>query len=356
MAIIDNLYNRILEDKKNVFNFNDPYWHLFAIDRLKSLNFLGQLDKNVLYIAQLIQVIKEDCPFHEAVRTLTIPESNELYTTGEIYGLEGYRPFSWAFWYINLDTKYVQVFTSYHNDMRKSPKDNYAIAYEQAQKHEYKQYTKKPRCEFSAFKHPRRNVFKRLIDIVEYSKTHVIEDPNFKVHQDMSKYWGLINNKNFIDDKYVETNRPSLVFPEKEQFTPVRIYNDVEVRNKLQGKGYLEIKFDINGVIRTFKTLRELNDYFYSLIKYINEHNEEFDIKQKIKSLEKHYLSNKWPIPPAGATEAEVEENRKLYTLYQVSVQKFTNKIIVQADVQEYGIVYVITNYWENKYVEYRSV
>jgi hypothetical protein len=354
MAIIDNLYNKILEDKKSIFNFNDYGWHNFAIDRIKAVNFLGQIDKNILYLAQLHQVSRADAPFDKAVRTLTIPEAEEFYLTGEIQSLTEYRSFAWAFWFINLDTKYIKVFTSYHNDIRKSPKDNYAIAYEQAQKHEYAQYTDKPCCEFFAYKHPRRNVFKRLIEITEYSKTHRIEYANFdkKVYQDMHKYWGMINNKGFIDDKFVETSRPELIIISKQQFNPVRIYQDMEVRSKLQGDGYREIKFDTNGLIRTFKTLREMNDYLYSLIKYVNENNEEFKIKQQIKSLEKHYLSNRWPIP---VTEEESKTNKALYTLYQISVQKFNSKVIIQADVQEYGIVYVMTNYWENKYVDYIS-
>jgi hypothetical protein len=353
MAILDSVYNKLIEDQKSVFNFNDIRWHNFAIDRLKALNFLGQIDKNVLYIAQLIQVLNEDEPFDRGLHTLSYDEAEEFYLTGEIQNLPEYRPFAWAFWFINLDTKFVKVFTSYHNDMRKTPKDNYALAYEQSQKHEYEVYSKKQDCQFSAFKHPRRAVFKRLIWIVDYSKTHIVQYANFdkKVHQDMSKYWGMINNKGLIDDQYVETARPEVIFTRKQSFTPVKIYNDMELRSKLQGNGYREIKFDTNGVVRTFKTLRELNDYLWSLIKYVNENNEEFGINQEIPSLEKHYLSNKWPTPE---NETDIEAFRQKYTKYQVSAQKFNNKIIVQADVSEYGIVYVMTNYWENKFYEAR--
>jgi hypothetical protein len=349
MALIDQVYNKILENKRSIFDFNKLHWHNFAIDRIKSLCFLGQIDKNILYIAQLHQVIAEPDLPADNIRTLTIDEANEFYLTGEICSLPGYRPYAWAFWSINLETKYITVFSSYYNDMRKTPKDNYAIAYEQSAKNNKV-------CEFYAYKHQRRAVFKRLIEIVEYSKTNMINYCDFdkKVYQDMRKYFGMINNKNFINDEYLETNRPELIQVSKQQFIPYKIYNDMDLRSKLQGNGYLEIKFDTNGIIRIFNNLAEMNNYLYSLIKYVNENNKEFDIKQKITSLEKHYLSNKWPIPIAGATEEEIEENRKNYTLYKVSAQKFGNKVIVQADVQEYGIVYILTNYWENKYIDFR--
>jgi hypothetical protein len=151
-----------------------------------------------------------------------------------------------------------------------------------------------------------------------------------------------------------------------------------------------------HGIVRQFKTGKSLHDFLFSFVDFFNKNVDEWGIKQQIKSLEKHYLSNQWGSPRhefevqkqidaeietkireanrIGQTfeltdmekahykylkdeakkldEQEAAKNRNDFTKYQLSFIKHDDKIIVRADVQEFGVVYVLTNYWENKYCD----
>jgi hypothetical protein len=389
MALLNELYDKINEERNAVFNYNK--WKDRIKERFAELCFLGQIDKDAFYVEQLHQVYKDAEGGQGEIRDLTIEEANEFYLTGDIKSLDDYRPFAWTFWFFNLEKNYVKVITSYHADKSKSPKDNYGIAYEQCATNQFAQGTDKINTEeFKIIDCYYEEEFKKLLDIIKYSKNHEISFANFdkKVHQDMSKYWGMINNKGFVDDKYVETSRPEIIRVGTIQHDKVLIKNDKEFLDKLAGDGFLEVDFDHNGLHRQFKTVKDMNDYFYSMIKFINNNNEIFNINQQINSLEKHYYSNRLGSPTAivdvdkkvnkmieniqkehglqnrgpiteeekatiaamraeaaKMAEEEVKVNKSLQTLYLVSVQKFLNKIVVQADVQEYGIAYSISNF-----------
>jgi hypothetical protein len=360
---IDELKNKIDAERYSVFDFDRPDWQQRILVNFNELCFLGQLEKDNLYVTMLHQVLQDNCPQEGegegVVRNLSLEEMNEFYLTGDISSLQDaensrtWKPFTWTFWFINMEKKYVKVFTSFQGGRCKSPKENYGDAYEMLETKVVARPTdNKVMHEWQIDFNPMfKEVLEKLIDIVQYSKTHEIVFADFdkKVHQDMRKYWGMINNKGFVDDEYVET-MPAEVIKIPFKHEKVLIRQDTTLTNNLKGEGYLEINFPKNGIIRSFKTLRELNNYYFSLVEFINDNNETLNVKQKINSVEKHYLSNKWPI---ANNDEEAEENKKKYTLYKISAQKFGKGIVVQADVQEYGICYTLTNFWDHKFCEH---
>jgi hypothetical protein len=397
MALLNDLYKKINDERNAVFNYEK--WKDRIKERFSELCFVGQIDKDAFYVTQLHQMYKDEEGGQGEIHDVTIDEANEFYMSGDIKALKDYRPFAWTFWFFNLEKNYVKVIVSYHADRFKSPKDNYGIAYEQCETQQFAQGTDKINTEeFKIEGCYYQEEFEKLIDIIKYSKNHEVSFGDFdkKVHQDMSKYWGMIKNKGFVDDVFVETSRPEVIKVKNVKHDNVVIRNDKEFLNKISGGNFLELDFKHNGIERQFKTVKDLNDYFYSLIKYVNANNDFFKVTQNITSLEKHYYSNKWGSPTAivdvdkkvnamiakiesdhnlqkrgpiteeenkiiaemraeavRVAELEVQQNKSLQTLYLVSVQKFLDKIVVQADVQEYGIAYTISNFNGKHFCDY---
>jgi hypothetical protein len=119
----------------------------------------------------------------------------------------------------------------------------------------------------------------------------------------------------------------------------------------LKNPGFDEINYEENGIKKEFTSLKEADNYFYSLVDYINLLKIKPTIHptadvQKIASLEKHYLSGKWPI---AKTAEESESLAKELTRYNVYVTKFHDTVVVKEEIWEMGIVYIITNIWDKR-------
>ena len=117
------------------------------------------------------------------------------------------------------------------------------------------------------------------------------------------------------------------------------------------GTGFDEIDYDNNGLTKNFNTLFEAESYFYSIIDFINKGNIKPEVHplnspQHIDFVEKHYLSDKWPMARDEAESARLEEE---LTKYVVSVTRFHDEIALKLEVWEMGIVYIVTNVWDRR-------
>ena len=338
MSLLRDIKSQIKGRKAEVFNLK--YWWRDTIEFIKNVCFLGEIEKDFFYMSILHQII--DCETHQIIN-LNFEEANDFCLRGRFKDLplDTYKPFAWTFWQVNLKNGNIIVYTSFNGDNLKSPKDNYLEAQKGVQIYNGQQL-----MHVSNLKNLRLSdkiVFKDLLFALHYSKMHQITTGDFhrKIFTNFQEYWGIINNKNFMADEYKNNVQPEMVrIPQKHEIIQIR--NEIAMLNMMRGMTYSTLDFDINAVQKTFKTYKELHDYLYSFIDYINKNNLEYDISQRIEYLEKHFESNKWPIP---ADEEERAENKKKYTLYRFAATKFEDKIAIRADVREFGVCYYLTNY-----------
>ena len=243
-TVIEELFEHVKERYEELFSLRKDWERV--MNRFKYICFLGQVDKNILYLSMLHQVINSRTG---RIKNLTLAEADEFHLTGDITGLSNFRPFAWTFWKIDMITGYISVFTSFRASARVSPKDNYAGAFDQIKLYQRQNLT------FESMVHKLRpvdqRIFKKLIDIVEFSKTNLVKFADFdrKVFYDMSKYFGIINNKNFVADPWFETMRPELIrLPLKHNLVLIR--KDVEMTNMLRGNNFSTIDYKNNSVIK----------------------------------------------------------------------------------------------------------
>jgi hypothetical protein len=226
MALLYDLHDIVTAERDSTFDYDR--WQDKVMTNFKELCFLGQIDKDSLYVSMLHQIIDPESGGAGKIHDLTFDEMNEFYLTGAVR-YPGYHPYAWTFWFINLEKEYVKVFTSFHGDKRKSPKDNYGIAYEHDQTKQWIQGTNKVTMhEFLIKDSPYKEIFDKLLDIIRYSKNHEIDFADFdkKIYQDMRQYFGMIDGVK-VDDVYKETMRPELIR------TPVK-HDPVHIRTEIQ--------------------------------------------------------------------------------------------------------------------------
>lgn len=359
MTKLDNLLEQFDELDKKTFNYNRDYKEV--IRQLSELSFVGEIDHNNFYLTLLEQIFVTDKEGMHLI-TLNDDQREQFYTKGYISSYETFKIANSLHIFINSEKNYVQVFLQ-KGFLQKfsSPKDDYGLLYEKSLKNGNKSasFDDSQSIEKAEFvvsnldsDDPGKEVYEKLIKVLRLSKTNAIDTSNFdlKVNQNMSKYWGNLNhNKDLIEDEYQETERPEIIkIPHSHKKFVVSA--DQEIMSILEHAGFDEIDYD-NGLTRTYDTLRDAEAVFYSVIDYINTAAlapvvHPTASPQKIVSVEKHYLSNKWP---TAADDAEYEKQKKELTKYTFSMTKFHDTNIVKLEVWEMGSVYIITNVWDRR-------
>lgn len=361
MSKLDNLLEKFDELDTKSFNYNRDYAEVMR--QIDELSFIGEIDHKNYYLSMLEQVFvqRENSDVWDLI-TLNDDQREEFYTKGYISDFpNGFKIADSLHIYISSVEKYVQIFNS-RNIITQfgSPRDDYGKVYIEFNKDSEKRHL----FEKAEFKinnlpddDPGKNVLNKLLKVFERSKTNTIDLSSFdlKVYQNISQYWGNLNNKErIINDEYQESDRPEYI----EVKNPKRTYNinrDMELRQMLSRPGFDDIDYLNNGITRNFNNTFEAENCLYSIIKYVNDGNitkfeKEISIMpQRIETLEKHYLSGKWP---TASTEEEANEIKKELTKFQVCVTKFHDDVIIKMEVWDMGIVYVLTNVWDQRTVD----
>lgn len=347
MSKLDNLIEAINEYTDGVFDYNKQLHEL--MDQFNELSFIGEIDHGIYYLTQVEQIYKCDSNGCDQLYTLTYEERENYYKTGKLpKEICCYKIASSVHWYVNPKEKFVKVFVN-RNTIKSlsTPKEDYGKIYEE--------FSKKKWSETAQFKLDEiddnvvRNTFNKIIKVMEFSKMHELPngDWDFKVQQDMAKYWGNIS-QHIVDDEYQETLRPELIkIPHKHK--TVSMMNHSSFIDLLMSPGFDDIDWDNIGNFNiSFDNALEAENFFYSAIDYINNARIKPTVHptrepQLIKKVEKHYLSGKWP---TAATQEEAYELEKKLTKYEVNVTKFHDDIVIRMQVWEFGIVYFVTNLW----------
>lgn len=334
MKNIDKIKEHISRKKNEVFNVTT--WWPQIIENFKNICFLGEVNKEIFYVTMLHQVkLKET----GELLNLTEDQQNEFYLTGTISDIGEYEEFSWTFWRINLETSYLSVFVSFNGNKNVSPKANYGLSYENIQKLDTDKLLNLETSFDSLFPED-KEVFDTLVEIINYSKSNHITIADFhkKVHTNFSEYFGLLHNKNFIKDEFLHTSPPEeILIPQP--FSLVHIFQDTRLIKAMRGTSFEELSWDPpNAVVRTFDSAKDLTDFMYSCIRYINSNNEIFNISQQISKIHKLWESNKWPMLKEGSQQSE---NLKKY---EFRITKTRDKFYFKAYVAEYGLCYYFTN------------
>jgi hypothetical protein len=363
MAYLDDIINEIHAIKDNIYKFNDNGIKEL-IERIENVSFQGQVDHNVLYMAMLHQITNE-CTGE--LHTITAEEAEEFYVTGMIKEYHGWKPCSASFWFFDMDRNYVRAYISYNADMNKLPKENYGILYETLKPKVIQQLHMPIVYESLTENSEYAETWRKLKEIIKFGKNNLIHTGNFcrKVTYDTATYFGTkeignTSTNSLLDDEYKETARPELIkLPvSHKNINVITITGDGKDphRNNLlsviNGPSYSTIDFETFGYIKSdFKKLIDLNAFMYSLIDYINNGAQAVLNGQKITCLEKHFFSNQIEVPADDSFDFEnpdkTENTSKLDAtkLYKISVTKFLNKIVIEAEVKEYGIYYKISNF-----------
>lgn len=358
MSRLDELLDKFDELDKKTFNYNRDYSEF--VRQLSELSFLGEIDSEKYYLTLLEQVFVLRDHTTELV-TLTDEQRECFYTKGYIDGINKFKIANSLHIFINSDKEYVQVFLQKGIlDKLASPKDDYGKLYERflntaSHTQSFDDAESLSRSEFIISNlddsDAGKETFKKLLKVLRLSKTNTIDVSNFdlKVYQNVSKYWGNLKHKDrLIDDEYQETAQPEIItIPQEHKFYPVR--NDKNITKIVFGPGYDEINYEANGYTKQCESLTEAKSLFYSTIDFVNRSKIQPTVHptadpQVISSVEKHYLSNKWPI---AKTDAEADELTKKLTKYEFAVTKFHDTVILKMEVWEYGIVYIATNVWD---------
>lgn len=360
MTKLDNLIEQFNEIDKNTFNYNRDYSEF--IRQLSELSFIGEIDHNNFYITMLEQIFIFNNNKLQLV-TLTDDQREEFYTEGYISDFTQFKIANSLHIFINSEKGYFQIFFQ-KGFLEKigSPKDDYGFLYEKSLKNanlsssfDDSQSLEKTDFVVSNLDNDNigKDIFEKIIKVFKLSKTNTIDVSNFdlKIHQNMSQYWGnLDRDANIIDDEYQETGRPEIIkIPHSHK--KYTVSQDLEIINIINGVGYDEINFESNGLIRQLNDITSAESQFYSIIDYINA--EKITPKvhptanpQYIDYVEKHYLSNKWPM---ASSEEEYEKQKNELTKYKLSITKFHDSVVIKLEVWEMGLVYIITNVWDRR-------
>ena len=351
MSKLDDIITEIDNYKESFFNYNRDLPKV--LEQIENLDFLGEIDHDSFYMLQVEQVWVKDENNNKTIHSLTTEEIDELYYNGVIPEYGEVELANAIHWFINLKEKYIKaiISTSYDGEFKlriDSPKDIYGEIFENASKpnspYEKTEFLLDKLEETS----PVRITFEKLIKVVKQSNTATISaDFDERIKQNMSFYWGNIKHKEkLINDEYQETDIPEIIkIPHPHNFVDMRL--DRKFFNLTNGAGYDEINYKECGYTKTFLNSKEASDYFYSAIDYVNNghfFNKETGEDQRITQVEKHYLSNKWPL---ATTPEESEQLKRELTKFEVATTKFHDEIVIKLEVWEMGIVYVITNIWD---------
>lgn len=389
MAKIDDILSKIQELKDNTFNWNRDLRDV--VQRLNDLNFKAEIDHGNYYITTLEQIWLLDAPREqiqagENIHTLTEEERQWFYKYGKLRESGPWKIASSTHWFINAREQYVRVLIN-RGILKEfnSPKEDYGELYTA-----YNSVEGRKAPEWVEFKLTKledqysdlRETLEKLMTIFEYAKTHRtrLHDLDHLIKYDVALYWGneeAAEHKHIIDDEYQETSTPELIkvqAPRKR----VDISREFDLVNILKSPGFDEIKWptsddvseltfdeshepiefktsttgrkisvDTNSVTFSFTSRIDADNFLFSAIDYFNnsyariEPTIHIEKPAKITMLEKHYLSNKWPIAnnPEESTKLE-----KTLTHYFVSVTKFHDTPVFKEEIWENGIVYEVTN------------
>lgn len=354
MSKLDSLIQEIDEYRNRFFDYNRDF--STVLEQIENLDFLGEIDHDSFYMLQIEQVWVKDENGNKTIHSLTSEEIDELFYNGGVAALGEIEIANAIHWYVNLKEEYVKaiVSTNYDGEFTiriDSPKDIYGEVFENASKPNSPYRV----TDFVVSKLEDENAkstFEKLIKVVKQSNTaRISQDFDERIKQNMSFYWGNIKHKErLIDDEYQETDIPELIeIPRPHKYVDLRL--DRKFFNLVHGAGYDEINYKECGYIKQFLNATEASDYFYSAIDYVNNNHffiKEEGVDQHISKVEKHCLSNKWPI---AETAEESERLKRELTKFEVGVTKFHDEIILKLEVWEMGIVYIITNVWDARSV-----
>lgn len=332
MNFLDKIIDEINAIEDSIFEIDEDTLEEI-MNRIEDINFLGQVDHDVLYMGILHQINKNN-----EIHTLTKEESEEFYLTGKIKKFNGWKPFTASFWFFNMETNYIRGLVSYKPDFRKDVKENYATIYNELKPEVYTKLKRKVIYQTKINESGYEEIWTKLKTVIIYGKNNTINTGNFakKISYPTSKFFGIDKTKiqsneySIIDDEFKETLRPEMIFVSKQKYKPQNIENDKKIINLMKGTSFLQIDFEGDGYIKEFENIPQLNSYLYSLIQFINDSKIMGD--QEIKTLEKHYKSNK-----PGFSNSE--------KFYKLKFTKFLKKLVIEAEIQEFGIYYTISNF-----------
>ena len=360
MSKLDTLLEQFDDLDRQTFNYNRDYAEVMR--QIDELSFIGEIDKNDYYLSLLEQIfVKDPEDGNWDLITLTDEQREEFYLNGSISAYpDGFRIASSLHIYLNSKEKYVQIFASKGIiEEFGDPKDDYGKVYTEYNKNQAQRQAERAEFRIPELKDDDQGkiVLTKLLKVFERSKSNTINvhDFDLKIKQDMSECWGnLQHNKRLIDKEYQETNRPEIITMkqiEDYKYKKYEVLADYDLKHTLLGPGFDEIDYDNNGLTKNFNTLFEAESYFYSIIDFINKGNIKPEVHplnspQHIDFVEKHYLSDKWPMARDEAESARLEEE---LTKYVVSVTRFHDEIALKLEVWEMGIVYIVTNIWDRR-------
>jgi hypothetical protein len=392
MAKIDEVLNKIQELKDNTLDWNRDLNAI--VDRINNLYFNAEIDHGNYYLTTLEQIWYLDVPKEqimsgENLHSLTDEEREWFYKYGKFKEPRKFKIANSTHWFINVREQYVRVLINRGSLKEfKGPKEDYGQLYTQ-----YNSEDNKKPTEWVEFKLNKlddqysdlRETLQKIMTIFEYCRLNHVCLPGLEniVKLDISLGWGNESAANFrhvIDDEYQETARPEIIKVRK-PFKKVDISKETDLISLLKGPGFDEVKWptsddvgqytfdeshepinfetsktgrrisiDTNSVTFAFENKLDADNFLFSAIDYINNDNSgikpsiHLDQPIKITQLEKHYISNKWPM--ANNAEESAEYERTL-THYFVSVTKFHDTPVFKEEIWEMGIVFELTNKYD---------
>lgn len=396
MAKIDDVLNKIQELKDNTFDWNRDLDTV--VSKINDLYFNAEIDHGNYYLTTLEQIWLLDAPKEQIIagenlHTLTDEEREWFYKYGKFRESHPYKIANSTHWFINVREQYVRVLINRGSLKEfKGPKEDYGELYTIYNSEDNKKPTEWVEFKLNKLKDQYadlRETLQKIMTIFEYSKANHVRLPGLEniVKYDVALGWGNENAakfKHIIDDEYQETARPEIVrvqAPHKR----VDVSREFDLVNILKNPGFDEVKWatsdditekftfdekhepiefktsvtgrkvyvDTNSVTFAFTSKRDADNFLFSAIDYF--HNEyarinptiHTDKEVKITQLEKHYLSNKWPIANTPEESAELE---RTLTHYFVSVTKFHDTPVFKEEIWEMGIVFEVTNKFDYGY------
>lgn len=361
MSKLDDLVGEFEALKKNTFDYNRDFEEF--VRQISELSFIGEIDHNKFYMSLLEQVFVPEGKNAVKLVSLTDDQREQFYTKRQILDFASFKIANSLHVFINLDKGYVQVYLQKGIlDKFGSPKDDYGVLYSKflnpkSHTESFDDAESLMKAEFIVSNlddsNSAKKVFTDLMKVVQLSKTNAIDvnDFDLKIYQNVSKYWGNLNHSDrLIDDEYQETSQPEMIgIPHDHK--KIYIPGNKEVMTILEGPSYDEINYRQNGCTLTFTSTYDAENLFYSVIDYINKHPVAHEVHlaadpQKITYVEKHYLSNMWPLAKSAEEATKLEDE---LTKYEVSLTRFHDSFAIKMEVWENGIVYVVTNVWDRR-------
>jgi hypothetical protein len=380
MSKLDELLVELSDrnETESIFSFRKNL--AFVEQLLDEVCFIAEIDKLDVYI---LQVIRIKGGHDDRIIVLSQDEANELYLTRTLSGYDRFEIYDGLVYKFNLEKNYVKVFSSDIIDIQKSPRDNYGEAFERFSSpyvdvHDdpdrvFEFYTTKLELcvemnnlpDTIPMMLPNPETWGKLKELFEFRKHDKVKDLsiNKKIFTDMSVYFADVSGKNVRDDEYAETLKPEIIkIPKSHKLEQI----DQDTIRVIHGPTYDRIEYIKDegtanrwkqGYIRKFNSVNELKNYLWSVMDWINhEYDYNFD------KLWRYYYSYKWPLDYGQGMQDLTKEP---YNLYEMSynnrpdsvhlgkalfkICKFKDKPIVECEVWEHGVVYMISNYFKGR-------